>query len=370
MEIFQLNIYCRSIMLINASGGFMLGIITGLVIMLGSAGIAVPDSADSIKNMPHFRIDDGYILRNYFSPEKLDIPGYVTAFHQQGESLYFITAREGFYHAGFIMEGGNKIFNTGIEAYEGSVVKLQVCNGIFFFSVSSLTGESATLYRYSPDLNTIQSISNISDFSIISGDLLILREGSLNYNGIEIPVMLQKASICRVIDNRIVHITNGADVEIFDIAAAKSIYQYKDGIVYDSGDNYNVILEFYDPPQNSTNSRQDDKLVYYNVTVNGHDMGRTETGPAAIVKQLQVKVKAGSYNIISAERWELDKSRGRYVRVNNINQPDEIRIYVPLNRVVKINYSCTGTVYTITQNVFTKNEEDPESSSLRGKFID
>jgi hypothetical protein len=356
--------------MIKNSGGYMIGIITGLIIILGSAGIAGPDSAESFKNAPDFHIDDGYIVRNYSSSEKLDIPGYVTAFHQQGKSLYFITATEGFYHAGCMMSAGNSIFNTGIEAYEGSNVKLQVCSGVFFFSVSSLTDESATLYRFSPDLNAIQSISNIKDFSIISGNLLVLREGLLNYNGIEIPVMLQKASIGRVIDNRIVHITNGADVEICDIAAAKSIYQYRDGIVYDSGDNFNVIFEFYDPPRNSTNSGKDEKMVYYNVTVNGHDIGRTETGPAAVVKQLKAKVKAGSYNIIAAERWELDKSRGRYVRVNNINQPDEIRIFVPFNRVVKINYNCKGTVYTITQNVFAKNEEDQESSSLRGKFID
>jgi hypothetical protein len=344
--------------MINISGGSMLGIITGLVIMLSSAGITGPDSAGSIKNMPQFHINDGYIIRNYSSFEKLQIPGYVTAFHQQSESLYFITAREGFYHAGFMMPGGNNIFNTGIEAYEGSCVKLQVSNGVFFFSVSSLTGESATLYRFSPDLNIIESISNINDFSIISGDLLILREGLLNYNGIEIPVMLQKASIGRVIDNRIVHITNGADVEICDIAAAKSIYQYKDGIVYDSGDDFNVLLQFADFPQNITNNRIDEKMVYYNVTVNGHDIGRTETGPAGIARQLQAKVKAGTYNIITAERWELDKSRGRYVRVNNINQPDELRIFVPFNRVVKINYNCYGTKYRITQNVFVKNEED------------
>ena len=291
----------------------MLGIITGLVIMLGSAGIAGSDFTGSMEKAPDFYIDEGCIVKNYISSEKLDIPGYVTALQQQGDSLYFITAREGFYHAGFISPGGNNIFNTGIEAYEGSNVKLQAGNNVFFFSVSSITGETVTLYRFSPDLNIIQSISNINDFSIISGRLLILREGLLNYNGIEIPVMLQNASISRVIDKRIVHITNGSDVEICDISAGKSIYQYRDGIVYDSGDNFNVLLEFSDPLQGSTNAGDDGEMVYYNVTVNGQDMGRTETGPAAVSKMLQAKVKAGSYNIITAERWELDKSRGRYV---------------------------------------------------------
>ncbi|MFA5518852.1 MAG: hypothetical protein WDA74_06295, partial [Spirochaetota bacterium] len=67
---------------------------------------------------------------------------------------------------------------------------------------------------------------------------------------------------------------------------------------------------------------------------------------------------AGNYNIISAERWELDKSRGRYLRVNNINQPEEIRIFVPLNRVVKIQFNYDGNYYNILQSVYVKNEED------------
>lgn len=336
----------------------MLAIITGLAVILGSAGITGPDAAGFPENSADFYIEDGCLLRNHCSPEKLKIPGYVTAFQQQGESLYFITAREGFYHAGFINPGGNKIFNTGIEAYQDSSVKVQVNNGIFFFSVSSISGGMATLYRFSPDLNILQSMSNINDFSFAAGNLLILKNGTLNYNGMEIPVMLRNPSVGRIIDNRLVYLLSGSEVEVCDLAAGKSIYQYKEGVVYDSGDNFNVILEFSEFSSGADDLRSDEKMVYYNVTVNGQDMGRTETGPAGIPRQFHVKVKAGSYNIITAERWELDKGRGRYVRVNNINQPGEIKIYVPFNRVVKIDYSFNGREYRITQNVFAKNEED------------
>lgn len=336
----------------------MLGIIMTASILLGSAGVAGSDMEGALYGAVDFYIEEGYLFRKNSSSQRLEIPGYVAAFYQQMECLYFITVRDGFYSTGVLSPDGNYIFNTGIEAFNERKVKIAFNRGIFLFSISNSTGQGSTLYRFSPDYNNLQSIDGINDFLIVSGNLLILKEGVLNYNGIKIPVMLKAAKIRDIFDNRLVLLTDGIDVEVCDLSAAKSIYQYREGIVYDKGDNFNVLLEFSDLREDESPAGNEGKMVYYNITVNGQDIGRTETGPGSLVKQIQGRVNANNYNIITAERWELDKSRGRYLRVNNINQPEEIKIFVPLNRVVKIEYNYDGNYYNILQNVFVKNEED------------
>ena len=333
----------------------MLGIIMTASILLGA--ITDADSVSRYDSVDYY-IEDGYLFRKDLYSQRLEIPGYVNAFFKQGECLYFISERDGFYSAGVLSPGRNYIFNTGIEALHGNKVKIIFNRSVFYFSILNNIAEVSTLYRFSPDYNSLQSIDGIIDFAIVSGDLLILKKGFLDYNGVKIPVMLNAERIRDILDNRLVLLTDGTDVEVCDIAAARSVYQYREGVVYDKGDNFNVLLEFCDQRNYVASSDEEEKLVYYNVTVNGHDIGRTETGYGSLVKQMEARVNAGNYNIISAERWELDKSRGRYLRVNNINQPEEIRIFVPLNRVVKIQFNYDGNYYNILQSVYVKNEED------------
>ncbi len=335
----------------------MLGIIMAASVLLGSIGVA-DENQGSFYDSAGFYIEDGYLFRKDLYSKRLEIPGYVNAFFKQGECLYFISERDGFYFAGVLSPGRNYIFNTGLEALHNNKVKIIFNTGVFYFSVSTNIAQTSTLYRFSSDYNSLQSIDGIVDFAFVSGDLLILKKGFLDYNGVKIPVMLNAEGIRDILDNRLVLLTDGTDVEVCDIAAAKSVYQYREGVVYDKGDNFNVLLEFCDQRNYVASSDKEEKLVYYNVTVNGHDIGRTETGYGSLVRQMEARVNAGNYNIISAERWELDKSRGRYLRVNNINQPEEIRIFVPLNRVVKIQFNYDGNYYNILQSVYVKNEED------------
>lgn len=358
LEISVKNLYCCfRVLFIFISGGYMLGIIITASILLGSAGVTDSDLG-SYFGPVDFYIEDGCLFRTSLYSQRLEIPGYVTAFFKEGECLYFISKRDGFYFTGILSPGRNYIFNTGIEAFNDCRVKVVFNFGAFYFSILNNSDHSSTLYRFSPDSNNLQSIDGIIDFSIVSGDLLLLKEGCLDYNGVKIPIMLKANKIRDILDNRLVLLTDGEDVDVCDIYAAKSIYQYKEGIVYDKGDSFNLLLEFYDLRNNEISYGEEEKLVYYNITVNGQDIGRTETGYGSLVKQMHAKVNAGNYNIITAERWELDKSRGRYLRVNNINQPEEIRIFVPLNRVVRIEYNYDGNDYNILQNVYITDEED------------
>jgi hypothetical protein len=65
-----------------------------------------------------------------------------------------------------------------------------------------------------------------------------------------------------------------------------------------------------------------------------------------------IKAETGRYCLIKAERWELDKIKGRYVRVNNVYQPETVKLYVPENRIVKISFIFDGEKYIMNQSVY------------------
>lgn len=339
----------------------MLGIILTAVIILTASGPANADLNSTRSTVSElsaeYHINDGCVYRYRPSYQKLDLPGYVVSIYSDGDDLYFITIQDGFLSAGILSPDGNYIFRTGIAFNNNSRVKLQVNSGVFYFSAADAE-RGERLFRYSAERNVLQSIDNIDDFALIAGNILVVKGGVISYKGIQIPVMLQNTYIRNVIDERIVVLSDGTETEICDLAAARSIYQYKGDIVYDRGDDFNIILEFADLGRVRTAEHEDEKMVYYNVTVNGYDIGRTETGPGTLVKEIHAKVVAGRQNIINAERWELDRSRGRYVRVNNINQPEELRVFIPFNRVVKLSFRYNGSEHGVSQNVFIKNEGD------------
>jgi len=338
----------------------MFGIIVSASILLFASELSDPDAnmmGGANQSSIEYRLHDGDVYRYRPSYEKMDLPGYVVASYPDGDDLYFITIQEGFLSAAVLSPRGNYLFRTGIPSVNNGRVKLAVNYGVFYFSVTD-PERGGVLYRYSPEKDQIQSIDNVNDFSIISGNLLIMKDGFINYNGHEIPLMLKNAYIRDIIDERIIVIGDGVETEICDTSAARSIYQYKGDIVYDQGDDFNILLEFADLGMVRGGGHEEEKIVYYNITVNGYDIGRTETGPGTLTKQIQAKVSPGRENIINAERWELDKNRGRYVRVNNINQPEELRVFIPLNRVVKLSFRYDGSGHGISQNVFIRSEGD------------
>ena len=188
-----------------------------------------------------------------------------------------------------------------------------------------------------------------TDFHIIDGKPLILNNDSLDYNGLNIPIMLRgQMEIAEVFDSRIVIIRGASEIEIVDLIAGKSIYQFNRDSIADYNDKYNLILEFEDGKTNS------DQSTYYEITINGIEESRTETGRGDLSKLFYKKLMPGEYHIVKAERWELDREKGRYVRINNIYQPDEVKIFIPDNRIVKLKIGFDGKTYSINQSVVYK----------------
>jgi hypothetical protein len=95
-------------------------------------------------------------------------------------------------------------------------------------------------------------------------------------------------------------------------------------------------------------SEQNDReMVFYKVSIDGNESGRTDSGPARLSREFRIKVEANKYHLIKLERWVLNSAKGRYDRENNIRQPKIEEIFIPMNRIVKLKLKFDGKYYNI-----------------------
>ena len=208
-----------------------------------------------------------------------------------------------------------------------------------------------SLFSQSSEDTDFQLNDNVVDSQIIDGNPLILKHDSLEYNGVVIPIALRgRMKISEIIDSRIVIIKGVSETEIVDLIAGKSIYQFNKDSTADYNDKYNLILEFEDSNLKAGKTNEE-QIIYYEIIINGIEDSRTETGRSDLSKLFYKKLIPGEYHIIKADRWELDKRRGRYVRLNNIYQPEQLRIFIPENRIIRLRIEFDGKTYSIIQSV-------------------
>jgi len=276
--------------------------------------------------------------------------------------FYYIRSSEERWIAGILKENSDAGIEFKIPWKYEKLYKSAVSNDVFYYLADPVkdnpdekSGTGAVFVRFNPDQMTSQSIAGVLDFSLIDGKSVLLRDGSLDYNGLEIPLMLTgKLKISEIIDSRIALISGEDGTEVVDLIAGKSIYQYKNTSIPEVPDEYNIILEFEDKFKKTDVPSDIENSIYYEVLVDGVEENRTEAGRGELNKVFQANLSPGGYHVIKPERWELDKIRGRYIRMNNVYQPAELKIYIPENRILKIKIEFDGTGYKINQSVLFK----------------
>jgi len=304
----------------------------------------------------------GDVLSRLDSNEKTKLYDKVAAISHDKDILYYIRTAENKWITGFFTVNSNLSTEFEIQNNYEKLYKFAGYNGIFYYLVQPVKDNNAgssehspVLIRFNPDRKNYQSIDGVVDFVLLEGKSLILKNNFIDYNGLSIPILLTgKLKISEVIDSRIAVISGESGTEIVDIIAGRSIYQYKGNSIPDLPDEYNVILEFADNIINPDITSDPENSIYYEIQVDGVDENRTETGRGELSKTFYTKLDSGEYHILRPERWELDKSKGRYSRMNNIYQPSELKIYVPENRILKIRIEFNGTGYSINQSVLYK----------------
>lgn len=304
---------------------------------------------------------DGDILYRLDNDSKTRMYEKVAAISKDNDALYYIRSVNDRWVAGILKLGAEESREFDIPGKYEKLYKFSGFNNVFYFlalPVKENSGEPADadlMYiRFNPDQMNHQIIEGVSDFILLNGVSVILKNSILNYNGIEVPLLLTgKLRIAELIDSRIAFVSGDSGTEIVDLPAGRSIYQYEKNSVPEIPDEYNVVIEFADRIIKSENNNDPEsgESIYYQMLINGVEDSRTVTGSGELVKIFHSKLIPGRYHIIKPERWELDRVKGRYARMNNINQPAGLRIYIPENRIIKIRVEYDGTDYKIDQSV-------------------
>jgi len=307
--------------------------------------------------MPEYTLEKDVLYRSGLSV-KTKLYDRVAAVSRDKDTLYYIRKTDRNWMAGFYKESSEAGFEFIIPGKFEKLYKFAGSSNIFYYLIAeelnNADSSDAThvLVRFNPASMNSQRIEDVVDFFLLDSKSIILKEDSINYNGSIIPLILPgRLKISEIIDSRIAVISGEDETEIVDLLAERSIYQYKNNSVPESPENYNIILEFAD---NITNTVEPESIIYYEIHVDGIEENRTETGRGELSKIFYSKLAAGKYHIIKPERWELDKTKGRYSRMNNIFQPDELKIYIPANRIIKIKMEFDGAAYKIYQSVLYK----------------
>ena len=293
-----------------------------------------------------------YALKKVAEELHITLKGPLLAYYVDCDNIYFIQETEAQWLISSYDINTAAYTEKAIPQFQGSIKKFKADNNFFYILVekkseSNSESNSCTLIKIESLNLNLSSIEEISDFDIVDNKLLLIKSQGIEYNGSFIPILSKSAlSIKQIIDERILLLSNGVTTEIIDLLAERNIYSYKGKSLFPLPNDYNLILEFSD-----SFSSPSETIVYYQVTVNSAEEIRTETSHPEIKKTLALQAEAGKYAIIKAERWELDKTKGRYVRANNIYQPGELKLFIPENRILRVKFTFDGQRYSITQSL-------------------
>lgn len=88
-----------------------------------------------------------------------------------------------------------------------------------------------------------------------------------------------------------------------------------------------------------------DRLSFYVVYIDKIEAGRTTTGLESQDKYYETNLSENKH-LVTLEKWVLDKSKNRYAKLNNIEQPKPDFIYIVIEKGkqtrVKMKSATTG----------------------------
>ena len=302
-----------------------------------------------------YRIING-VMFEQSGVKKIDLNGNILAIHETPSGVFCLINDRRILYVGLIRNGENKLsLELNLPDLDpNSKVKRFFADSEFAYI---LTGEQ--LVRLSLNNGEVTNRWGILD-AVLSADRLILleeRQGEtiLNCNSIIVPCYGKYHVISSVIEDRLAVLKDKDDkrAEVIDIQQGRNVYGFFVGINYAVPDKYNLLLDAIDDDVNAA-SQTEGRIVFYKIFVNGVEAGRTETGIALSRKSFNVKLQPGEYYLITPERWELDRKKEEYVRVNNISQPKPVRVYIPENRIINISFSYDGKEYRFNSSIVTE----------------
>jgi hypothetical protein len=239
--------------------------------------------------------------------EKLDIPGYVRRIYSSRGILYYLRKEHiesTQWHIGYRDLNNGTSFESEVNiTVEDRHIRRFFGSGSVTYVLAERDEKKNILFRV--DLNTMDTVTtDVCDAILVDHTLYTIQKKAktglvefyLDANGKTIPLTLEhEPGFTGVVDNRILFISDEAETEIIDMHAFRNLYRYSRRVVYAHPVDYNLVLE----------------------------------------------------------RWELDSSRKRYFRANNIYQPSPLRLFIPENRILKVVIIFDGKRYSFQKGLIT-----------------
>lgn len=293
-----------------------------------------------------FWLRDGKLYRCRGGKEVLPVTGIV-AFHNEKGSIFYIR-REGpgkTLVAGFAPSTSSDPMEKRLplDGKDYRVLSLYGWGHLLYFLAHRKGEDIPFLYRVNMNERTIRGLRRVIDFRLSGPRPVMIRPGEKGRGYVLVlgrrQVPLQGEADPRIEDireNMFCVVRSGDTRELVDLANMISLARYAPGVTYALPEDHNLAVEVRSPPREEHYRPGRSELpVYYRVYVDGKESGRTDTGPASTTRSVQIMLKPGRYYRVRLEKWELNSSRERYVRSNNIDQPPAIRLYLPHNRIIE-----------------------------------
>jgi hypothetical protein len=102
---------------------------------------------------------------------------------------------------------------------------------------------------------------------------------------------------------------------------------------YERPAGHNLQLCVISPEQSGSRERR----CYYRIFSGSNELGRTSIGPESRLKCFEAMLRPGRHQL-TLEKYVLNETEGRYLKVNNIEQPRpaSVTVEIPNNRVIDI----------------------------------
>ena len=116
--------------------------------------------------------------------------------------------------------------------------------------------------------------------------------------------------------------------------SCKTVEKDPAGNAYKVPEKYNLKVTCYDTEISNPGN---DRRSYYKIYIDKVEEGRTTTGLESQEKTYQGKLSVNRH-VLAVEKWVIDPREGRYIKLNNIDQPKPNFVYfsLPRNRVLNI----------------------------------
>lgn len=107
---------------------------------------------------------------------------------------------------------------------------------------------------------------------------------------------------------------------------------------YDCNFIFNVIHE-------QTNSSERSEKMFFRIFIDNIEIGRTETGRIGESLSFKGMIPTERNQELRIEMYLLDSTKGRYVKVRNIEQPkpDRFIFTIPADRIIIVNLSISDS---------------------------